>query len=292
MSLKEFSQAMVNAFGNMDVSTLTPMSNFVFHPLFDKEWVNQVETMMQNAEDKQVSREKIAELFTSITHIRSQLFFLLLDLKSAKISKERRMKIADFLHDILLIRGKHDPYGHMSNRHHSHKDIHDILARKFLDGSPEAATELGKLYAAAYHLVNGLYTDFYTDFSVENYGPYHLDNERMMVIKEFQDIRPDALWPGIQTPCKKLTIYTIYKNVEFKCDAISCHSHYTGNTINGLVAWRLEADGKEVSDIEEIMELTEQMASLAEQQWITLTDLDKESLKIKGLEMRGYVLGE
>ncbi|MFH1316923.1 MAG: hypothetical protein ABII01_05375 [Candidatus Woesearchaeota archaeon] len=274
----------------MDLDTLEPINPFAFHPLFDKQWINKIELAFDTAKSKDISIKEIANNIPGISNLRAQLYFFLLDLKSSKTEEERRKKLSKFIHDIILAKVKNDPHAHHSNIMHSSIELNSIMKKDFTNGNPEISKVLGRLYTACYHLVNGLYTDFYTDFSAENFGPYHLDNDHILVIKHFHDLRPLLVWPDLKTPCKTVTIYTIYKDIEFSCEAISCHSHYKGDPITGLTKFLVEADGKMINDLESIKQLSQSISLLSVEQWKKLTSMNKELLKRKCLFMRCYIM--
>ena len=131
MGINQFTEAMLEALGSMDLSTLEPMSNFVFHPLFDKEWIEKIEEVIKRVEEYQLSPEEVAKHIKGIAHLRCQLFFLLLDLKSANIPRERRIKIATFFHDLLQLKARGDVYGKKSNIAHSSEEVEQILQKPF-----------------------------------------------------------------------------------------------------------------------------------------------------------------
>lgn len=276
----------------MDVGTLEPMNCFMFHPLWSKEWIEKIEKAIQKVAEEKISLKALARTISGPTHLRAQLLFLLLDLKCARIEKERRLKIANFFLNLLLAKATDDPYGWKSNKMHTPGEIKELAKKiKFNPGREEAAKLLGRLYTAAYHLINGLYTDFYTDFGVECFGEYsveELGDGYTSVIKQFNDLKPELLWPDLKSPCKKLVIYSVYKDVKFTCDAISVHSVYEGDPIKGLVRWAVEVDGKFIDSIEEIKKLKESFEALSIEQWQKLTSLGFEELKKKGLVMRNY----
>ncbi|GAF74202.1 unnamed protein product, partial [marine sediment metagenome] len=289
MGINSFIDSILIAMGNMDLSTLEPMDNFMFHPLFSKEWIEKVEEVIKIAEENNISTEELTKYITGPSHLRAQFLFLLLDLKCAKIEKERRIKTANFWNELLKKKAAADVYGRESNIIHSDAEIKRIIDKVKNKGDEETSRLLGRLYSAAYHLVNGLYTDFYTDFGAECFGQYNLDNGNILVIKQFNDLNPKELWREVNSPCKKLIIYTIYKDIKFKCDAISIHSVYEGDPTKNLVAWAVEADGKFIDSIDELKQLKEQLEIKSIEQWKRLTSLGFEALKIKGLFMRGYV---
>ncbi len=285
--IKRFVESMnISIFKNMDISTIKPMDNFMFHPLFDEQWLRRIERVIdeKNKQDKTIT--EIAGAIDGLSHHKAQYLFLLLDAKSAHAKKARRMRLARFFHDILLEKAKADHCGFKSNIGHSFFEIEEILKKPFRKADPKTAKMLGRLYTTAYHFVNGLYTDFYTDYGVENFGPYNLGKGKILVIKHFQDLRPEAIW-NTGSPAKTMTIYSIYQGVRFKTDAISCHTMYEGDPIAGLRSWLLEID-REPADEEQIRGLQRTLEKNAQEQWKKLLCLDHESLKQKGLLMRCY----
>lgn len=280
--------SMLAAFGNMDLGTFAPMSNFMFHPLFAKEWVEKIEDLMIKVKKQKISIKKLAKNISGPSNLRVQIFFLLLDLKCAKIKKNRRNRIANFVLSILKHLAVRDKYGITSNIMHTKQEIKKILKNINNKGKPNISKLLGRLYSAAYHLTNGLYTDFYTDFGVECFGQYRLNKNHILVIRKFNDLRPKELWHNGNSPCKKLTIYTIYKNVEFTCDAISVHSLFKGDHINNLVAWCVQIDGIFENSIDKLGQLTDKLEKESIIQWKRITSLNFEGLKEKGLYLRCY----
>lgn len=289
MEISNFIESQRLAYRNMDLTTLEPINVFLFHPLFAKEWCTRISTAIDRITQQQIPLDRVAATFNSAGHLRCQFGFLLFDLKAARVPKEQRQKVADFFRNVLLHTAKADHAGYQSNIKHTGAEIQAILAKPFKPATPAIARQLGKLYSAAYHLVNGLYTDFYTDYGAENMGPYPLGNNRILVIKQFADLCPTPVWPESKAPCKILTIYAIYENVKFQCDAISVHSLYEGDPVNGMVQYAIEVDGKP-TDVSTIAELTSSLEDEAVQQWQRLITQDHETLKQKGLSQRCYTL--
>ena len=256
--IKDFIISIQRALGNMDLATIEPMNYTDFHPLFSKQWIDKWEEVINTIENRQIPLSKLVKTISGPAHLRSQFYFMLIDLKCAKIEKEKRIKIANFFHNLLEKTSIRDIHGRESNIIHHHKNIQNILKKtKFNKGSPDISKLLGRLYSAAYHLTNGLYTDFYTDFGVECQGEYRLDNNHILVIRQFNDLNPKEIWPKTNSPCKTIKIYTIYKNVRFKTDSISVHSIWKGDLINNLIVWAVEIDNKLVKSTKQIKKLKE-----------------------------------
>jgi hypothetical protein len=220
------------------------------------------------------------------------MLFLTIDLKLARIPKEERMRIFSFFQALIDSLGKKDPFNIQGNCIiHSPKEIDEILSRQFQKGTEESARMLGRMFMAGYHVVNGLWSDIYTDNGAENYGAYDVSGKygdgAILVIKHLKNLRPVELWPerkGVKHEDVKL--YCIYKNVKFSTDLISCHTMYEGDTIKGLVAWRVEADGKEIASLGDVEAMEKNFQEHAVPQWKMLMNLPFEEMKQAGLRMR------
>tara|TARA_Y100000310_G_scaffold338648_1_gene428892 strand:+ start:4681 stop:5709 length:1029 start_codon:yes stop_codon:yes gene_type:complete len=286
--LTKFVESYVQAIGDMDMTTFEPLSLFGFHPMFDKEWIARIEKCMEYS--KHVSMDDLAKKIKNASHLRAQLCFILMDLKTAGIAPEKRKKIAEWVYSLLEKLAKKDVNGFKSNIKHTHSEIEKIMKKKFEKGSIEAGKLLGRLYTSAYHLVNGLYTDFYTDWGIENIGPYDLGDGRILVIKKFANLNPKLLWAHTKDfPCSGFTIYSVYKDVKFSCDAISVHTQYEGDPIKGLESFRVEIDGKETHQLGVLKVLNEFFEKKSAEQWDLITSLDHEELKKKTLLMRCFI---
>ncbi len=288
VDFEQLAESFTRAIGNMDIKTIEPISNFVFHPLFAKEWI----ARMQEARQRKGlhSFKGVAESIGNASHLRAQLMFLLMDMDIAESPKDEKEALASFFFSLLEQLAKKDICGFESNIKHADEEISAQIAKLHQEQGTEVAAKLiGRLYSAAYHFVNGLYTDFYTDYGAENIGPYHLGDGKILVIRDFPDLQPLLLWPHLKdVPCKKLRIYTIYKDVMFRCDAISVHTVFEGDLSRGLVSYAVEVDGMPVNHIGTLKLLAEKLEQLAVEQWEHLVSLDKEHLKRKCLLMRCY----
>ena len=104
MEIKKFIDSMLNALGNMDLTTIEPMNQYIFHPLFAKEWIARIQKIIDVVEERHISLDKVAETIKGSSHLRAQLYFLLLDLKSSRTEKEQRavkrnvLRLRKFLH--------------------------------------------------------------------------------------------------------------------------------------------------------------------------------------------------
>ncbi|MBI5035748.1 hypothetical protein HZC09_00240 [Candidatus Micrarchaeota archaeon] len=128
------------------------------------------------------------------------------------------------------------------------------------------------------------------DKSIENYGPYQLGGNRILVIRDVKFLKPIDIWPqSAEVAADNLVSYSIYEGVSFSCDLIPCHSILTGDTINGLKQWRLEKDGNEVTSLEEVKKISENLAKKSSEQWVELTGLPETKLIEKAVWVRCFV---
>ncbi len=284
MSIRDFARSEARAIGNMDITTFQPIIWAVFHPLWAKEWIARIEKVVDKA--KGISFLELADAFAGTSSLRAQFGFLLCDMKHARVPKQKRKEIAEFFHRVLLAKAKDDPYGWKSNIGHTGEEIKQIMKKKFEPGTPNAAKLLGRLTNSCYHLANGYYYDFYCDYSIEYFGPYYLEDGSLLIIKHFEDLKP-GIWE-VNSPCKTITLYSVYNGVEFITDAISCHAIYKGDVINGLDRFRVEVDGK-VPTLEQLEKINDKIAKIAIAQWQKLMSLPMDQVKKQGVIIRCFI---
>jgi len=289
--LDSYIEEVFRALGTMDFGTLQPFGHLQFHPLYSKEWCGKLCDAIENSKGKRLSVEG-----ESLTEIRCQLYFALLDAKCARLEKSKRLEIADFFNKLILSKAKADPYGSKSNIVHSKGEVQAMLnTQGWQDGTPQASRKIGALFSCALQYVHGLYADIYTDYGTENFGPYDVSSRygkgAILVIRNFGDLKPLDLWnEATGSPIGSLKILTVYNsNVKFSCDLISCHSQYQGDLASSLLEFKVEADGKAIS-LKQAERLTTQLGLLAREQWRRLIGQEFEKTKQAGLMQRSYTM--
>lgn len=120
------------------------------------------------------------------------------------------------------------------------------------------------------------------DVTKEIHGPYKLDNERILLVREYLNLNPSEIWEGVPLlPFKKIAIYGIYKNsLNIKIDAYNHLFHEGGNYNEDLLSYRIEVEGKEIG-LEEMMHYTEQMFETITKihSWAEKADLHEKATK-------------
>ena len=287
--LNEFLDAQEKAIGAMDLSTLQPTSWLHFQPLIAKEWLDWFEKIIDERERQKIQFSEMAKAIQpGLCH--DHLYFTQLDLKAARWPREKRLKTSDFFYQTIRAGAQGDYFGlRGSNLEHSPEQVKQILKRDFEEGTPEAARELGKLHNAAYNLAASLYLNFYMGKGMQNCGPYELGGGRQLAVREMQYLRPLEIWPETTAAANEVDLFAIYEGTKFSVDLITCHTQFNGNAISGLKNWRLEKDGGQVSDLQEIRQITQNLGQNCKSQWLKIKSMGEKELIEKALWIRCFV---
>lgn len=291
--LDEFLESLERAIGYMDLSTLLPTSWRHFQPLIAKEWLVWFWRIIEQRKTKNISFVDLSKVFEPDL-CREHLLFTLEDLKTARWPIDKRLEVADFFYQTLKSQmPQGDLFGlNGSTKRHSKYEVSEIMKESFIDGTPEMAKDLGKLYNGAYNLGAALFLDFYMGKAVENWGPYELGNNKILVIKKMRNLKSSELYRNIGTICNEIDLYAVYEGVHFFTDLIACHTRYEGDVINSLKRWRLEVDSCNITDLDTIKKIGLNLAQISEKQWIYLTNLPEAELLEKAVWIRCYCFKE
>ncbi len=288
--------SLAEALLTMDLRTIQPLDCVALHHMYAREWVNYCTCIMQTAKKKKISFETLAKLFPNPSAISIQILYMMLSFKSARIRKKQRLSTIAFFLTILSRQRKKDIFVNSGkNITHSTREIQLLLKKiPFKPATPEIARQLGRIYLGGSHLVNGLYTDLYTDFGIEVSGPYDaskkLGKNHTLVIKELMHLQPRELFSlASKNPAHTIQVYSIYQNVKTKIDPASCHFTYKGNPINGLKYWALLVNGKPITSMKKIELLEKKLSQQAVKQWELLQSLSFEQVKHTMLMQRCYL---
>ena len=286
-------ESVLAALGAMDFGTLQPFDHLQFQPLMAKEFVEKVDELVQRAKARNVPFKELVALWPGMSSLRCQLYFLLLDLKCARLPREKRLELADFFFNMLSAGAKDDVFGFRSNIVHTNEEVKQLLSTKKLQrATPEIARWLGKIYMALYNLGAGYYVDFYLDYGAENEGPYDVSGlfepGHVLIIKRLMGMKPVELFPtAADFIADDIRTYAVYQNVAYRTNLVSVHAVYDGDTINGLKWWGLELDGRLV-EAAELQGIFAQAAEASVAQWKRLTGLPFEEQKAKAAEIRCF----
>jgi len=294
MKWKNYAKSAALAMGNMDIGTMQPFDWLQFGPLFAKEWIDKIRLLKKKCEEQNIPIKELAKLWPTTSSLRCQIYFFILDTRFAKIGKKERIELADFLFEMLKHRAKEDIFGFKSNITKTKQGAIALLKKiKPEKANPKIARLLGKIYNSAYQYACGMYLDFYADYPLENEGPYDVSElfgeNTILVIKKFKLLKPTEIWPESEkAPANQVIIYAVYKDVEYRNDLVSVHSVYKGDIINNLIAYAVKVDDVFVYSQDYLEKLNKDFEKIALEQWSTLTNLDIELQKQKGLFIRCF----
>lgn len=282
------------AIGNTDVNTVQPYDFAKLNPFYAKEWVAKVNLLMKKAKEQKISPKQLTTCWPTASSCRTQLFFTLIDMKYAKTKKEDREEIADFFWGMAKSLYKKDVCGLEASILRNEDGITKLLGKISLaKANPSVAKLLGRLYNAIHSYGCGLNTDLYVDYTLETEGPYDLSPiygpNTILVVKKAVNLRPVELWPETKRlSADNVTIYCVYRNVGLKMHAYSLHTLYKGDVINNLAYFAVEVDGNQVTSVEQLSKLKEELEKACKEQWLRLKSRDFENMKALGPAIRNY----
>lgn len=281
-----FLQSFVSSVTAMDFSTFNDTISWDrYDPLVANNWTKRILNMVDDCEQMGLEPLEVAKLFPSTSELRGTMFFELWLTKFAKVSKEQRLKIFDFFSQALKALCLEDPYGQSKNLIHSGEKIENLVSKTSL-ASPEIARKLGRLVSACYHLGHAFYSDMHPTVVYDNYGPYHLANGQMIVVKDFGNF-VTSLWRESQNfTFNHIQIVAVYRGVGMAVDSVS-HVQYVGDPIAGLEKFVVLVDGKEVS-ADRLVELSEVIENVAIASFTRFKALDFENKKKLYLFQKAY----
>lgn len=291
--LDQYIESVHTALGAMDFGTLQPFDHLQFSPLIAKEWIEKISELMKRTKEQNMSTKELAALWPGMSSLRCQMCFMILDLKSVRIPKEKCVEITRFLFEMLQHGAKEDVHGFNSNITMTKKEVKALFKKKQLKrATPAIAKNLGMIYNSLYNLGAGYYVDFYLDYGIENDGPYDVSEiyglGHILVIKHVRGMKPVELFPEAEGfIADDVTIYCVYKDVKYTTNLVSVHSIYEGDTINGLKYWGMEIDGRMAGE-QELDDIFEKSAQASIEQWQRLTSLSFEDQKVKAAEIRCF----
>ena len=283
---------------SIHLSTVQPLDFLNIHPLFEKTVLEKFILLKEKHEKSEISLKDMIRNIKNPSLLRAELFFLLVDMKFARIGKQERIEMADFLHNMLKEAYDEDIYGLKSNIVKNKDEIKRLVENiEWKKSTPQIARLLGKIYSSGYTCACSNYTDLHMYYGVDNEGPYdvseHFDDGFMLIIKKLTNLKPVEIWPNTKNfQHNDATIFYVYKNIKYKSDLISSHTKYKGDIINNLVYYSVYVDGNHISFARQLSSLKKDLENLSANQWKILSALSEEELKVKAQEIRLYCLKE
>lgn len=277
----------------MDLNTFgDTVSWHTFDTLIARPWTKRMLKMIDDCERSSLTPKQIGHLFPSISQLRNMMLFDLWMVHFSGFSQKEWEKEFNFFSTVLDGTCLKDPYAaEYSNIIHTKKQINNLL-EDIKPASLQIAKRLGIIANVCYHFSHAAYSDMNPSTVYDNYGPYDVSKKfgpnHIMVVKEFNNLRPKELWPETASlPCDNIHAITVYENVKMKVDNIS-HVMYEGNLIKNLRYYNIFVDGKEYP-VQEIDRLLDPIGKLAVKIFQQFQKDNLEKKKEKYYHQKAYV---
>lgn len=299
--IDEYAKASYQLFSGNVLEAFQPLDFNHFYPLWYDLWIDQIFKAIGKLDKRNIKIKNLIKYFPPSSSVRAILQKIISSFPHLKRQENFKFrKIVNFFYEILKHQCKKDIFAQKSNLIHSQREITDILAKtNWQKSTKEIAQDLGRLCMGIGHLVNGLYNDVVTDMSWDVYGPYNIhkkSNQRsILVIRDFPNLKPQELWQEIKSvrnfKYKRITVYTIYKNLNCHIGYVGCHTTFSGGILTeNMLRYAIIVDGKYKNNFLQIEGLKKYFLNLAKAQWPRLKNLNFEKLKQKVLLQECYQL--
>lgn len=273
----------------VDSSVWKPFPESALAPYYWNHLAKKILQAVKICKEKNIKPETIAETWKSQSWLRDQLATFVAYLDIIKLQKSEKILIIDFFHETLLL-SKTDPFSLKGITHiYDTETVNGILSNlKWLESDKHAAREVGFLSTSLLTLGYALYTDLFPSVGVDFHGPYRLNKDSHLIVRDFFDTKPEELWAeSKEFRYKSLTIFTIYKKARFFIDFygnLTCDENLTLI----LKRFAVVVDGKNIDSLREISNLGNYFSKLTVEIYKKFTNLNFEQTKRKFMEAHFY----
>lgn len=245
--------------------------------------------MIEKFKNKDYKIKNHLNCFPSLSSIRFNVLMSMIHYQTSKMDNpEVITTIENFFVESIKKRAKSDIFAENSNIELSKKELNELLSKRSLNKpSIQESRELGKILVALASLTHGLYNDWTTDYNYEISGPYQF-GPKTLFIRNFPDNKPIDLWKNLDWHFHNVSIITLYQNLDAKIAFVGCHITYSSNTVENLIGYNLQIDGREIKGIKSLLKIEKEMLSIAARQYETYMNMNFEDQKIKYLFQEGY----
>ncbi len=298
--IESFLKAIDESFVTIDLSTIWPLGSGQIVAYFDVEEALDIYQRLNKLREK-LSIKEIAELMPPPDVIRSAMQHnLIVGLKVAKklgfvdISAEQRMNYVRLIFEILKQKVRSDIFClDGKNLIWNENEVTELLSGPGWH-KPASSEEKRKIADFIVTSNNLCYTLFFDNFKAGGFyihGPYDASKSfgdgAILVIREYHNICPKELWPGLEMPYKSMRICGIYKKLSLYLDFLNHPISFT-HISDKLIAHKIYLDNAEVSinKIEELVALFNKISSKQTNVIKSMSDLEKVK---KGAEIEFYL---
>lgn len=151
----------------------------------------------------------------------------------------------------------------------------------------EIKKEIAKLILALESLIWALYYDLFPCAGSERHGPYSVEKENVILVRDYFNIDPSEIWP-IDNKYSSIKIFLKYpKNTDIKIN-LNNQIRSSKPLRNELISFLIYVDGEKVTSLSEIRSLFQYFSGLVEKQAKRVNTLPPIKIMEKGAEIYYY----
>jgi len=286
--------SIINTLKTVDLRATLPFNLERLTPYYYDLLIRKVFQAIKKAAALGYTPEEVSNALPGPANIRTELNVLLDYLHLIKLDKGDKSFLIRYFYKMLRLFNSKDPFCRRGkNLWLSPQEVKKLLKtapwQKVASDIP--LPDLRKLNVGVGSLLYALFTDVFPSAASEFHGPY--DASEMfgkgsaMLIDDFFDLKPIALWPQVKTfKHQSLKVLSIYKGGKFFID-------YYGNLTQksdsrSRTHFALFLDNSPWGDLEKIGKLAFYFGNRAVREYEKFKKLEPEEVKKKFIEIHSY----
>lgn len=287
--INDFVKSVAQTEKTVDHTVWKPFPPDALTPYYFNHLINKVLEVAEICQKDNITPEAIGKNWIGQSWLRNELTTVVWFDNFIKLNKKEKRNLIDFYLGLLYL-NRDDPFSVKGiTRIYNKKTLKIILAGlKWEKANKDKSRNLGFLITTLLTLTYTLYTDLFPSAGCEFHGPYHLDKDSILMIRDFWDIKPTPLWPDCQEfKYKSFTIFTVYKKAKFFID---CYGNITCDKIMPQILknYGVVVDGKIINSQNQISELGDYFSQLTTEYYKKFENLNFEQTKVKFMEAHFY----
>ncbi|MEK6924053.1 MAG: hypothetical protein AABW54_02345, partial [Candidatus Micrarchaeota archaeon] len=289
--LEEFAKSSYQLWQGHDPQSHLPFNAFGLYSYYERLWIEKMLAAVMRL--KEVGRFTADIALPNASACRFSFLLTIMHLQNARMTDKRAIKaLCNFFRQAIAARMQgEDEFAFSANFTHAPSSVQALLQETAWEtAGVEEARLLGKLVVGLATLVHGLYNDWFTDYSYEVSGPYAAAGKHLMLVREFDDLKPVEVWLEAQAfRHKRVSILAEYEGLECKIAFVGCHATFSRSLVDGLVRYAVFADGKQVTGRRALAELAEYFLKTAQEHYANYAAMGIEAQKEKYFLQEAYV---
>jgi hypothetical protein len=299
LTIDAFLDAVGVAFGNAGTIVPWPMHVARISPFYSDieaaDLVGRLHAFRANG----TGPAEIAALYPSASSAKSLMLDLIPGMKAAAVPAADRVDFVSTVFAGLAEREQGDVFCR-DGRHSllANAEVADLVDSSDWTGMAtskgrEMARAAFTLSGAAQSLVWSVHFYGWTDISFVIHGPYPVvdpdGNQATLVVRDFFDIAPGELWPGLpDPPARMIRLCSLHDHREVFSIDIFNHLLHCGPLLTSTRWISLSADGAQQNETGKLTSLTRALVAILRRQKEAIDALDERELAIKFVESRYY----